>query len=214
MRGLSLSARHTIVPSLATNIALGIKSICGAQSSVSMVKLLGLQAAEQPMPRKQRGAAERLTRFRLPGISNISIEDILLVRQNEKVFADFQRAVGSVLGEIESSNPMTQEQFELDLAQAMDDVLTPQIDALEKGTRSSFIEKSIIPSTLALGAGAIALSMTGTFPAGGEIAASITPATWLMDKLHRRYRRSGRNDRRLIEAFITLQSSASRSPLQ
>lgn len=202
MRGLHRAAQGLMAPALASNLALGIKSTSGALSAVACMKLYGLQAAEDGLSKKKRNVAHMLSRFRIPNAGSAPIELLLSVRQNEKVFGDVRRAVGDVVNQIASCNPQNQAQFELELQQSLDDLLTPKIEALQKSTKSSFLEKAMIPGSMTLGAGAVVLAATQQFPPTAIAAAALAPAAYLADRLYKRYRASGRKDTRLVEALI------------
>ena len=210
MRGLFDATYDRLLPALTSNLALGVNSTIGAQSSVACMKLLGLKAAESALGSKKRDVAQTLSRFRLPNAGEAPLDLLLSVRTNEEAFGEVRRAVGDVVGQVATSNPTDQKQFEKELAQALEDLLAPKIAALQKGMKSSFFEKALVPGGLALGAGAVVLAVTQHFPPTALAAAALTPASYLADRLYKRYKRSGRRDGQIVEALISFRDMSRR----
>jgi hypothetical protein len=142
-----------------------------------------------------------LSRYVIPGVGQADVETILALRRNEKVFGEFRQQYAKVLDQADSEGPIDQRQFEVEFRQACDDLLKPRIEELKKTTTSSALEKFLIPAALGIGAAAAAFSVTGSLAVTSAAGIAITPLNWLLDKLRKRFIKSGRNAQTLVEVY-------------
>jgi hypothetical protein len=201
-----------LVNSFASHLQLGVRSMFGSQSAESMMNLFGLHPFELKLrtSEKQRGGAQLLSRYRLPAIANVTIDDIIALRKNEESFAEFRRLLGDLLAQVDDIHPRDQTQFEIEFAQAMQDKMAPEIERLQSATKSSILEKAFVPAGLSLSGGALLVALGGAvaFPPAALVAAGLAPATLAADVLRKKFNKSGMKARELSNAYITLQKIA------
>jgi hypothetical protein len=157
-------------------------------------------------PNKAQRVATDLIRYDIPGIGNADLRTILAIRRDEDAFEAFRRDFGSLMDRVHQEQPADQQEFEREFRQAADDILRPRIDEVNKTLSVSVIEKSLVPAALSVGAGAVAHSFLGasTFPVTAAAATLLTPANWVLLKLHSRWTRRGRKAEILRDAYSML----------
>jgi hypothetical protein len=144
-----------------------------------------------------------MLQYDVPGIEKASFERVVELRKNEDAFNEWRREFGKVLEKAQKENPEDEQQFEIEFKQAADDQLTPRVKELQKASSSSTLEKIFVPSSLSIGAGAAAFYAAGlaAFPPTAIAAAALAPAGWVIDKLIRRFNKSGRKAAILREFY-------------
>lgn len=157
-------------------------------------------------PNKAQRIATDLIRYDIPGIGNVDLGTILKIRQNEDAFEAFRTDFGRLIDRVHQEGPANQRDFEKEFRQAADDILRPRIDEVNKTFSVSFIEKSLVPAALSVGAGVVAHSFPGVpaFPVTATAAAVLAPANWVLLKLNARWNKRGRKAEILRDAYSML----------
>jgi hypothetical protein len=158
-----------------------------------------------PANKTQRIATE-LIRYDIPGIGNADLKTILKIRQNEDAFEAFRIDFGDLIDRVHQEQPVDQREFEKEFRQAADDILRPRVEEVNKAFSVSFIEKTLVPAALSVGAGVVAHSFPGVpaFPVTAAAAAVLAPANWVLLKLNNRWNRRGRKAEILRDAYSML----------
>jgi hypothetical protein len=107
-----------------------------------------------PANKTQRIATE-LIRYDIPGIGNADLKTILKIRQNEDAFEAFRIDFGDLIDRVHQEQPVDQREFEKEFRQAADDILRPRVEEVNKTFSVSFIEKTLVPAALSVGAGVV-----------------------------------------------------------
>jgi hypothetical protein len=156
-----------------------------------------------PTTNKVHRVAQTLLRYDVPGLKKVSFERAVVLRDNEDAFHEWRKAFGNVIDKAQSAQPINEKQFESEFLEAVDELLTPRIEELEKATKSSFLEKILVPASMTLGAGAVAFNLAGldTFPPTAVAGAALAPISWVIDKVRKRFNRAGRKATILQEFY-------------
>jgi hypothetical protein len=152
---------------------------------------------------KDASYAQAVADYGVPALRNITFREVLRLRRNEEAFADWRSALGSVVTSAMSGAEGTEE-FRREFDRASLDLLKPRIEVLNGlNSRSSALDHVLLPSAASFGAYFFATKVVGTNPDAIVTAlatAGMTPVTWLVQWLHRRYNQIGRKSA-LLGAF-------------
>ncbi len=153
-------------------------------------------------PNRTQRATQTLLQYEVPGAAKASFERIIALRKNEDAFHEWRREFGKVLDKAQEEGPADEKQFEVEFKDAAQDILSPRVKELEKATASSALEKIFVPASLSIGAGAAAVYVADiVFPPTAIAAASLAPAGWVLDKIIKRFNKSGRKATVLKEFY-------------
>jgi hypothetical protein len=146
---------------------------------------------------------ETMLRYDVPGLKRVDFERVVELHKNEDAFNEWRREFGRMLDTAQKEQPVDEQQFEIDFKHAADEQLAPRVKDLEKATSSSTLEKIFVPASLSIGAGAVAFYTAGlaVFPPTALAAATLAPAGWAIDKVIRRFNKSGRKAAILREFY-------------
>jgi hypothetical protein len=198
-----------IANAFATNTWLGASHLLATRSSQVRLETLGLPPFKSGRTsKKQAAGAGLLTRFELPGIGDVPMDQVLSIRDDESVFAEFRRVLGNILEQVDTAEPENPEQFSQELDQAFRDQLVPELNRVNSVSKTSVLEKILIPGGASLGAGALVLAAGVSFPLTAAAAVVMSPVAFAAEALRRRYNKGGRQARSLASAYLTLTDSA------
>jgi hypothetical protein len=203
------NSTDTLAKAFATNTQLGASHLLATRSSQERLDRLGLPPfTSGRTSKKQAAGAGLLTRFELPGIGDVPMDQVLSIREDESVFAEFRRVLGNILEQVDTAEPEDPEQFGQELDQAFRDQLVPELNRVNSVSKTSVLEKVLIPSGASLGAGALVLAAGASFPLTAAAAVAMSPVAFAAEALRRRYNKGGRQARSLASAYLTLTESA------
>jgi hypothetical protein len=158
-------------------------------------------ACFQRTPQIQTRMAENLLNYQMPGISKISLREIIALRQKEDAFYQFRRSFAEVLDIVHKESPPDQAQFEIEFREAAETVLRPRIEDIEKRLRGSSALAGILkPTGLLIGGGIITFLITGTLPISVPVGTGLVTVSWVAERIYRRFSKSGRSAR-LVRQF-------------
>jgi hypothetical protein len=182
-------------------LRLDLSPVAGSELMRTILQQEYLLQGARPVAQSVHATSTALARFEIPGIAAADLHTILSIRRHDTAFAEFRRNYARLMREALSQNPADQAQFEVEFRSAADDLLIPRIDELQKATRSSVLEKFLIPGAVSLGAAAIAYDITHTAAVSTLASAGLASGSWILDKLRKRYSSSGQKSRKLVEAY-------------
>lgn len=150
-------------------------------------------------------SAQLLRGCELPSISNVSMSTIVSLRKNGDAFDEWRSDFHKVMATVDASSVARPEQAAVELQRGFEDILRPRVEQLkEKIKGSPVMDKIFTPAVLALAGSVVTFSITGdphVSLTGALVSASLSPAAWMIEKLGRRYRKSGRKDALLAEFY-------------
>jgi hypothetical protein len=148
---------------------------------------------------RARIASAALT-YRIPGTQHTSLREVLELRKNEVIFAEFRAVFGKLLAQANDSSD--QESFQLRLREAMDSELRPLVRNLNQMLkRSSVISDLLIPGAASLGGTWLAVELLNNDPRSSLIAAGMIPIAWAAKCLLSSAGKERRNAKQLLAFY-------------
>jgi hypothetical protein len=160
-----------------------------------------LDAAVPSIPGIHQTAARLLSEFEVPGFVSVPFREFARVRANEAAFGEFRSAFASLLrvvGELRLDGPAG---FQMELQQAAEDILRPQVAALARHRRESGALQQLLGGSLAIGGAVLEYHITSAPPVGTLISALMAESSWLLWKLATRLSRQQRTEQ-LVSEFL------------
>lgn len=156
------------------------------------------------VPAQNNRVSSVLFQFEVPGIKKATVSEILNLRNNEAAFAEWRISFGQLMDSTRAEEPKDQAQFLVEFKQKASDILTPKLSAINSALKSSAVEKILMPASVTLGAGFAVYSLTAPetrYPIGSIASASFTSVAWVLDKLNKRFNKSGKKAAILKEFY-------------
>ena len=145
-----------------------------------------------------------LSRQRLTGIDRIPFTDVIRLRRDDEAFATWRRALEAVMERVHGERVEDERAFEREFRHAAEELLTPEIERMERALRGSVFGDLVVPGGVAVAGGVITLALTHGFPAA-TLAAG--PLSYVGKLLYNRYGKAGRRAGLVRQFFGRLISS-------
>ena len=155
---------------------------------------------QQAMRRLQRVAgidarvAQDLWQYRLPGVQQAPVNEIINLRRNHDAFAEWRNVLSGLLEQVRKEAPAPDPaQFEAEFKRTAEAQLTPKLQAIRSSIgQSQFLSKVLVPDSLTLGGGAITYMITQQPFTSAAVTSALAPVSWIAEKMIKRFNRDGR----------------------
>ncbi len=163
------------------------------------------EARRERASRAEQRAEEAIVQFDLPGLADISLSEILKLRDNEEAFHELRQALRQVLDQAMSAGPADQEQFNAEFRVAAQDRIGEKLEKVKQAVRgSSVLQDVFVPSALGLGVGMFNYTFLGGTLEPALVGLGISPTSWVFKKLLKRYGSEGRKAALLRQFYCHL----------
>jgi hypothetical protein len=137
-----------------------------------------------------------LWQYRLPGVEQAPVNEIISLRRNHDAFAEWRNALCGLLEQVRKEAPTPDPaQFETEFKRAAEAQLTPKLQAIRSSIgQSQVLSKMLVPGLLTLGGGVITYIITQQPFTAGAVTSALAPVSWIADKMIKRYNREGRKE--------------------
>ena len=155
---------------------------------------------QQAVQRLQRVAgidarvAQDLWQYRLPGVQQAPVNEIINLRRNHDAFAEWRNVLSGLLEQVRKETPAPDPaQFEAEFKRAAEAQLTPKLQAIRSSVgQSQVLSKMLVPGSLTLGGGVITYVITQQPFTAAAVSSALAPVSWILDRMIKRFNREGR----------------------
>ena len=135
-----------------------------------------------------------LWQYRLPGVEQAPVNEIITLRRNHDAFAEWRNVLSTLLEQVRKETPAPDPaQFEAEFKRTAEAQLTPKLQAIRSSIgQSQILSKMLVPGLVTLGGGVITFIINQQQFTTAAVSSALTSVSWLSDKLIKRYNRDGR----------------------
>jgi hypothetical protein len=191
-----LQQKNSLVTEIAVAEALGY-ALMATDGEAAFILDHAVQVGSAPdrtIPGAYVRFAQLLERFQIPALERISYADLARLRAEEEGFASFRSALGQILDRVQAEEPDSDDSFAVELAYWAKELLTHEVQRIDRSRRVSKSLQQFISGGAAIGTGIVTSMVTHSSPIDALAGVAAGQASWLLYPLLRRATKEGKRD--------------------